>query len=189
MNKIITHLDLDLASSNEYKIINAQQLDNNTRRLEVNLFHEGKIYDISNVTRIELQGSRGDGLVIKTTLSHNGNTIIIDFDNSILGKKGLCKLKIALYNSGELLSYFPFIIRVDENVYDENGIIASPVYSELDEALKKADTVQVAEDARKEEELKRVSAESVRETSETERVKAEENHLKFQNLLFHQSNE
>lgn len=42
MNKIITHLDLDLASSNEYKIINAQQLDNNTRRLEVNLFHEGK---------------------------------------------------------------------------------------------------------------------------------------------------
>lgn len=189
MNKIITHLDLDLASSNEYKIINAQQLDNNTRRLEVNLFHEGKIYDISNVTRIELQGCRGDGLVIKTKLSHNGNTIIVDFDDTILGAKGLCKLKIALYNSGELLSSFPFIIRVDENVYDENGVIASPVYSKLDEALKKVDTVQAAEDTRKEEELKRVSAESVHETSETERVKAEESHLKFQNLLFHQSNE
>lgn len=59
----------------------------------------------------------------------------------------------------------------------------------LDEALKKIDTVQAAEDTRKEEELKRVSAESVHETSETERVKAEESHLKFQNLLFHQSNE
>ena len=142
MNKIISHLDLDLASSNEYKIINAQQLDNNTRRLEVNLFHEGKIYDISNVTKIELQGYRGDKETIKTPLSHNGNTVIIDFDNTILGAKGLCKLKISLYNSGELLSSFPFIIRVDENVYDENGVIASPVYSELDEALKKVDAVQ-----------------------------------------------
>lgn len=145
MNKIITHLDLDLASSNEYKIINAQQLDNNTRRLEVNLFHEGKIYDISNVTRIELQGQRGDKLPVKTTLSHTGNTIIVDFDDTILGAKGVCKLKIALYASNQLLSSFPFLIRVDENVYDENGVIASPAYSDLDEALKKVDAVQEEE--------------------------------------------
>ena len=97
MNKIITHLDLDLASSNEYKVINAQQLDNNTRRLEVNLFHEGKIYDITNVTKIELQGFRGDGETIKTPLTNDGNNIIVDFDNSILGAKGICKLKIALF--------------------------------------------------------------------------------------------
>lgn len=159
MNKIISHLDLDLASSNEYKIINAQQLDNNTRRLEVNLFHEGKIYDISNVTKIELQGYRGDKETIKTPLLHNGNTVIIDFDNTILGAKGLCKLKIALYNSGELLSSFPFIIRVDENVYDENGVIASPAYSELDEALKKVDAVQEEESSVSSENEQRNSGE------------------------------
>ena len=120
MNKIITHLDLDLASSNEYKVINAQQLDNNTRRLEVNLFHEGKIYDITNVTKIELQGFRGDGETIKTPLTNDGNNIIIDFDNTILGAKGICKLKIALFGEdNKLLSSFPFVIRVDENVYDE----------------------------------------------------------------------
>ena len=181
MNKIITHLDLDLASSNEYKIINAQQLDNNTRRLEVNLFHEGKIYDISNVTRIELQGSRGDGLVIKTTLSHNGNTIIIDFDDTILGAKGLCKLKIALYNSGELLSSFPFIIRVDENVYDENGIIASPVYSELDETLKKVKDIETKESSRVEAENKRVSSEQARNNAESTRIKAEESRVSSEN--------
>lgn len=181
MNKIITHLDLDLASSNEYKIINAQQLDNNTRRLEVNLFHEGKIYDISNVTRIELQGSRGDGLVIKTTLSHNGNTIIVDFDDTILGAKGLCKLKIALYNSRELLSSFPFIIRVDENVYDENGIIASPVYSELDEALKKVKDIETKESSRVEAENKRVSSEQARNNAESTRIKAEESRVSSEN--------
>lgn len=181
MNKIITHLDLDLASSNEYKIINAQQLDNNTRRLEVNLFHEGKIYDISNVTKIELQGSRGDGLAIKTTLSHNGNTIIVDFDDTILGAKGLCKLKIALYNSGELLSSFPFIIRVDENVYDENGIIASPVYSELDETLKKVEDIETKESSRVEAENKRVSSEQARNNAESTRIKAEESRVSSEN--------
>lgn len=145
MNKIITHLDLDLASSNEYKVINAQQLDNNTRRLEVNLFHEGKIYDITNVTKIELQGFRGDGETIKTPLTNDGNNIIIDFDNTILGAKGLCKLKIALFGEdNKLLSSFPFVIRIDQNVYDETGVIASPVYLELENELKNIEYLKVS---------------------------------------------
>ena len=177
MNKIITHLDLDLASSNEYKIINAQQLDNNTRRLEVNLFHEGKIYDISNVTRIELQGQRGDKLPVKTTLSHTGNTIIVDFDDTILGAKGVCKLKIALYASNQLLSSFPFLIRVDENVYDENGIIITPEYSELEEALKKVEDIETKEIARVEAENKRVSSEQTRNNAESTRQKSEQSRV------------
>ena len=145
MNKIITHLDLDLASSNEYKVINAQQLDNNTRRLEVNLFHEGKIYDITNVTKIELQGCRGDGETIKTPLTNDGNNIIVDFDNSILGAKGLYKLKIALFGEdNKLLSSFPFVIRIDQNVYDETGVIASPVYLELENELKNIEYLKVS---------------------------------------------
>ena len=145
MNKIITHLDLDLASSNEYKVINAQQLDNNTRRLEVNLFHEGKIYDITNVTKIELQGFRGDGETIKTPLTNDGNNIIVDFDNSILGAKGVCKLKIALFGEdNKLLSSFPFVIRIDQNVYDETGVIASPVYLELENELKNIQYLKVS---------------------------------------------
>ena len=145
MNKIITHLDLDLASSNEYKVINAQQLDNNTRRLEVNLFHEGKIYDISNVTKIELQGFRGDGETIKTPLTNDGNNIIVDFDNTILGAKGICKLKIALFGEdNKLLSSFPFVIRIDQNVYDETGVIASPVYLELENELKNIEYLKVS---------------------------------------------
>ena len=145
MNKIITHLDLDLASSNEYKVINAQQLDNNTRRLEVNLFHEGKIYDITNVTKIELQGFRGDGETIKTPLTNDGNNIIVDFDNTILGAKGICKLKIALFGEdNKLLSSFPFVIRIDQNVYDETGVIASPVYLELENELKNIEELKVS---------------------------------------------
>ena len=152
MNKIITHLDLDLASSNEYKVINAQQLDNNTRRLEVNLFHEGKIYDISNVTKIELQGFRGDGETIKTPLTNDGNNIIVDFDNTILGAKGVCKLKIALFGEdNKLLSSFPFVIRIDQNVYDETGVIASPVYLELENELKNIEDLKVSNFILKEE--------------------------------------
>ena len=152
MNKIITHLDLDLASSNEYKVINAQQLDNNTRRLEVNLFHEGKIYDITNVTKIELQGFRGDGETIKTPLTNDGNNIIIDFDNTILGAKGICKLKIALFGEdNKLLSSFPFVIRIDQNVYDETGVIASPVYLELENELKNIEDLKVSNFILKEE--------------------------------------
>lgn len=94
---------------------------------------------------------------MSTKLSHTGNTIIVDFNDTILGAKGVCKLKIVLYASNQLLSSFPFIIRVDENVYDENGVIASPAYSDLDEALKKVDAIQ--------EEKSSVSSENERRNS------------------------
>ena len=181
MNKIITHLDLDLASSNEYKVINAQQLDNNSRRLIVNLYHDGKKYNISEITKIELQGYRGDGKTIKTNLTSDNNDIIVDFDDTILGAKGTCRLKIVLFNDEDVLSSFPFIIRVDENVYDENGIIASPVYSELDETLKKVEnlekTVVKAEDVRNTAEKLRDDAEKIRIANEKERVTKEQDRV------------
>ena len=44
-----------------------------------------------------------------------------------------------LYNGTDLLSSFPFALRVDEDVYNENGIIATPKYHILDEALSDID--------------------------------------------------
>lgn len=192
MNKIISHLDLDLSSVNDYKIVNAQQLDNDSRRLIINLYHEGKRYDISGVTKIELQGSRGDGKTIKTPITYNENDIIIDFDDTILGAKGACRLKVVLFNNNTILSSFPFIIRVDENVYDENGIIASPVYSELEETLDRVDVLEETvtnneiirnnnENTRKKNESARVSNEKERNDAESLRLSAEKKRITEEN--------
>lgn len=141
MNKIRTHIDLDLSSSNKYIIINAQQFDNDTRQLEIQLFHNGTLYDISSVSKIKIEGHRGDGLSIwKDGLKH-GSCVLFDLGDDILGAKGICELKVSLYEENasgndKLLSSFPFCIKVDENVFDENGVIASPQYSELQNEMK-----------------------------------------------------
>lgn len=142
MNKIITHIDLDLSSSNKYIIINAQQFDNDTRRLEIQLFHNGTLYDISSVSKIKIEGHRGDGLSIWKDGLKQGSCILFDLEDDVLGAKGICELKVSLYEENtsgndKLLSSFPFCIKVDENVFDENGVIASPQYSELQNEMRK----------------------------------------------------
>ena len=41
-------------------------------------------------------------------------------------------------DADDILSSVYFKVKVYENVYDENGILATPQYSELQEAIKKA---------------------------------------------------
>lgn len=140
MNKIVTHLDLELSSSNQYKIVNAQQLDHNTRQLEINLYDKGKRYDLSNVGEVRLGGIRGDGKPIREdNLQTTGNTIIVDLSYGILCAKGTCHLKILLYNGEDILSSFPFVIKVDENIYDSNGIMEDPRVDVLDEHISNAE--------------------------------------------------
>lgn len=144
MENIKNHLDLDLSSSGNYTVINTQQCDHNTRELEINLYHNGVIFDLTNVTNIVLAGERGDGIPIREDhLEHIGNNIYYTIPSALLAAEGLCQLKIMLYEGERLLSSFPFSIRVDENVYHEDKLMESPQYSVLQTEIIKLQNLNI----------------------------------------------
>lgn len=144
MENIKTHLDLNLSSSSNYTVINTQQYDHNTRELEINLYHNGVIYDLTNITNIVLAGERGDGIPIRDDhLEHIENTIYYTIPSALLAAEGLCQLKIMLYQDERLLSSFPFSIRVSENVYHEDKLMESPQYSILQTEINKLQNLNI----------------------------------------------
>lgn len=81
-------------------MINTQQYDHNTRELEINLYQNGVIYNLTNITNIVLAGERGDGIPIREDhLEHIGNNIYYTVPSALLAAEGLCQLKIMLYGN------------------------------------------------------------------------------------------
>lgn len=144
MEKIRTHLDLDLSTSGKYTVISTQQSDHNSRELEINLYHNGIIYDLSDITNIVLAGERGDGKPIREdNLEYVGNNIYFTLTRAILAAEGICNLKIMLYQNESLLSSFPFSIRVNENIYNEDKLMESPQYSILQTEIIKLQNLNI----------------------------------------------
>ena len=74
--------------------------------------------------------------------SFNKNTITIVFRNEEICTKGISKYKVLIQDGNEVLSSFPFKIKVYENVYDSNGVIANPSIDILEDTIRRAnDTI------------------------------------------------
>lgn len=178
-------ISLDLQHQGFTNTIYAQQGDINSRRLTISLFDDGKNYNIPKNAIVSLCGTRADNAVIyRDVNSFNKNIVVIDFEDLELAVKGIAKYKVEIKTTDngktQLLSSFGFKIKVYENIYDEDGKIASPQYSDLqreldkihaqESAIEQAETNRInAENNRIAEENKRQQQESVRVESETQR--------------------
>lgn len=168
-------ISLDLQHTGYTNTIYAQQGDVNSRRLTISLFDDGKNYNIPKNATVSLCGTRADNTVIyRDVNSFDQNVVTINFENAELAVKGIAKYKIEIktIENGEtkLLTSSLFKIKVYENIYDEDGKIASPQYSDLQREL---DKIHEQENAIKEAEENREQAEEIRKNSETERVNNE----------------
>ena len=179
MNTITTHLDLDLSSSNKYKSINVQPNDNNSRVMEIGLYHDGKRYNLSNTYTVRVVGRRSDGAsIIKYNIAAiKDNKVSFNLTNDMIAKKGLCQLKLMIYDGEDLLSSFPFSIYVDEDIYDPEGAYADPnvdiLQDYVDELSALDNEIKASETLRNSNESKRESAESIRISNENARKSAE----------------
>ena len=115
--------------------------------MTISIFDDGEEYNISSSSKVYLSGERSDKAVVSREVdSFTNNIIKVVFRNEEICAKGISKYKIIIKDADDVLSSVYFKIKVYENVYDENGILATPQYSELQEAIKKANSFVSTED-------------------------------------------
>lgn len=135
-------ISLDLQHQGFTNTIYVQEGDVDSRELTISLFDDGEEYNISSSSKVYLSGERSDKAVVSREVdSFTNNIIKVVFRNEEICAKGVSKYKIIIKDADDVLSSVYFKIKVYENVYDENGILATPQYSELQEAIKKADSI------------------------------------------------
>ena len=140
-------ISLDLQHQGFTNTIYVQEGDVDSRELIISLFDDGEEYNISSSSKVYLSGERSDKAVVSREVdSFTNNIIKVVFRNEEICAKGISKYKIIIKDADDVLSSVYFKIKVYENVYDENGILATPQYSELQEAIKKANSFVSTED-------------------------------------------
>ena len=140
-------ISLDLQHQGFTNTIYVQEGDVDSRELTISLFDDGEEYNISSSSKVYLSGERSDKAVVSREVdSFTNNIIKVVFRNEEICAKGISKYKIIIKDADDVLSSVYFKIKVYENVYDENGILATPQYSELQEAIKKANSFVSTED-------------------------------------------
>ena len=140
-------ISLDLQHQGFTNTIYVQEGDVDSRELTISLFDDGEEYNISSSSKVYLSGERSDKAVVSREVdSFTNNIIKVVFRNEEICAKGISKYKIIIKDADDILSSVYFKVKVYENVYDENGILATPQYSELQEAIKKANSFVSTED-------------------------------------------
>ena len=140
-------ISLDLQHQGFTNTIYVQEGDVDSRELTISLFDDGEEYIISSSSKVYLSGERSDKAVVSREVdSFTNNIIKVVFRNEEICAKGISKYKIIIKDADDILSSVYFKVKVYENVYDENGILATPQYSELQEAIKKANSFVSTED-------------------------------------------
>ncbi len=145
-NKFTSELTLDVYSA-DLQVITAQQGDVRSRFVKINILANGEPMTFVSGLSAVLKGHRADGQVIYDKCTIEGNSIIIELTDAILAVDGDCVFNIGFYSTdNSLLSTIPFKVHVMKDPYDENEIIATPIFSALTEALNKVNkAIQDAE--------------------------------------------
>ena len=152
LNLSVKEINLDIQNQGFINTIYVQEGDVDSRQLTISLFDGGADYEISSSSTVSLQGTRSDGMVVNRYVDFfNKNTITIVFRNEEICTKGISKYKVLIQDGNEELSSFPFKIKVYENVYDSNGVIANPSIDILEDAIKRTnETIDKANEKIKE---------------------------------------
>lgn len=146
-NKFTKDLSLDIYSS-DLQVITAQQGDKKSRFVKISIFANGEPMQFVSGISAVLKGHRADGQIIYDKCIIDNNCIIVELTETILCVPGDCVFNIGFYGQdNSLLSTVPFKVHISKNPYDENEIIATPIFSALTDALNKVN--KALEDVKK----------------------------------------
>ena len=186
----LKEFSLDLQNQTMVNTIVLPQGDSYSRKLIVSLYDNGQKYTIPKDVSVDMVGSRADGAVVNRHVdSYDGNVITLILRDEELDVKGIENYNINIRVKREddkkvILSSFPFRIKVAENVYDSDAVLANPRIDVLEDTIEKAEqtldkmletdaTINANEDVRKTNENDRIISEDTRKNQEQARVDAE----------------
>lgn len=153
----ITNVDVDFYDK-RHILINAKQLDKNSRFLSVTCYNHGEIYPINageHAAYIRYKKSDNYGVFNFCEINYKGN-ILVELTEQMLASDGICYADLVIVNKGDaevdvdtgeivainnasILSSMVFCINVSEAAIDNSDIESSYEYDGLNEALQRAE--------------------------------------------------
>ena len=196
-------ITLDLCTKNIVSI-NAKQYDKQSRYVEINCIDKGQKFDLSN-SYAYIRFKKPDGNAVFNKCNIDNGNIIVELTEQMLAVPGKAIADILILEvdindlsdistvKSSVLSTMTFNINIIASAIDNSEIESSYEFNALNEALEKIEidtdkfdkifseitelekNVQIAEQKRVDEEIKRDSAEKTRKTNEDSRIQAENN--------------
>jgi hypothetical protein len=184
-------LTLDVYGGISHLYINAKQLDNHSRYLEITVLRNGMAFTIPSGTIPRFRCTKPDGTIVFDDGCVYDGKVYVELTEQTLLCKGRARADIGLYLGNSLLSTVTFFIEVSTIPFSENAIISSNEFSSLtaalsqvfdisgtaDEALANSNaalenlsTLNAAEAARVAAEIQRAAQEIARQNAEVARV-------------------
>lgn len=165
LTKLTETIELEMTGDTRYYLVSAKQGDKATRTIIAKLYNNGKEYQIPNNSRVNINIKKPDGNHVYNTCTYTGSEVTIDLTNQALAAAGTayCDIEIRTNDDAQILSSVSFTIEIEPSMRNENAILSSNEFTELENRIKNANDIVVGA---KEAEEKRV-------VSETERVEAE----------------
>lgn len=138
MNYIVNRIDLDVHDAGAQAWINVRQNETN-RKICIALTESGEPFALTEDCDAVFAGTKPDATVFFNSCEIVGNTIEYVLTGQNLAQTGDLKCEIRLYGGGNTLICSPrFVVHVQENAVDDNGIESSDEFSELTDLISDA---------------------------------------------------
>ena len=183
LNELDTHITLEMSGDTKKYLVSAKQGDKSTRRIVAKLLNEGIPYEITDDAIVVINMEKPDGKHIYNACTYSGSEVIVELTNQALAVTGTasCDIEIRTSDNSQVLSTVTFEIEIEKSKRNENAIVSSNEYTELErrtgEHIKAIDDehekIKAAESKRVQEENARVTAETARAGAESKREQAE----------------
>ena len=183
LNELDTHITLEMSGDTKKYLVSAKQGDKSTRRIVAKLLNEGIPYEITDDAIVVINMEKPDGKHIYNACTYSGSEVIVELTNQALAVTGTasCDIEIRTSDNSQVLSTVTFEIEIEKSKRNENAIVSSNEYTELErrtgEHIKAIDDehekIKAAESKREQAENARVTAETARAGSESKREQAE----------------
>ena len=176
LNELDTHITLEMSGDTKKYLVSAKQGDKSTRRIVAKLLNEGIPYEITDDAIVVINMEKPDGKHIYNACTYSGSEVIVELTNQALAVTGTasCDIEIRTSDNSQVLSTVTFEIEIEKSKRNENAIVSSNEYTELERRT--GEHIKAIDDEHekiKAAESKRVQAESARATAETARAGSE----------------
>ena len=184
LNELDTHITLEMSGDTKKYLVSAKQGDKSTRRIVAKLLNEGIPYEITDDAIVVINMEKPDGKHIYNTCTYSGSEVIVELTNQALAVTGTasCDIEIRTSDNSQVLSTVTFEIEIEKSKRNENAIVSSNEYTELERRT--GEHIKAIDDEHekiKAAESKRVQAESARATAETARAGVESKRVQAEN--------
>ena len=139
MNIVLNKLSLDVNKSGTQANIVAKQGDIQSRAVIITFNKNGQIYNVEEGNTAIIRAKKPDGTVIYNSATVEDGKVYFIFTSQYCTSVGKVTLEVQILDSNNHVLYTPkFILRVEDNLYDDNEIESTNEYTQLTQSINQA---------------------------------------------------